>query len=351
MFFSRFWTWLHGQLATYVGSNTAVVASAIEPAAVTFATLFVMYWGYLSLTGRIQEPVLDGLKRILVIGLILGVGIHLWTYNTLIVDTVFNGPSQLAAAIVGAESPVKTIDTIWDRGGYVASQLWDKGGVLNGDVGFYIAGAAVYLVMGATAVYAMFLLTLSQIALSMILVLGPLFIVFLFFDATKRFFEAWVAMLANYALITVLTVLASTLLLQIVQSYATQTAARGSAIVTVDALDMVLVTALVYLVFKQVPSMAAGLASGIALSTFGAMSGLVNWAIGGSKRTAYEFGRGTIDGWRREPISRWDSLRRGAGNLFGSGLGNLRDRAAGAHRAGGTLVPRERVMPPAGKSH
>ena len=77
-------------------------------------------------------------------------------------------------------------------------------------------------------VYAMFLIALSSIALAVLLALGPLFIAMLFFDATKRFFSAWIAQLANYALITILTVMIAALLLQIVQSYAAQTAARGS---------------------------------------------------------------------------------------------------------------------------
>ena len=74
----------------------------------------------------------------------------------------------------------------------------------------------------------MFLIALSSIALAVLLALGPLFIALLFFDATRRFFTAWIAQLANYALITVLTVMVAALLLRIVQSYAAQTAARGT---------------------------------------------------------------------------------------------------------------------------
>lgn len=344
MFFSTFWTWLKSQLAGYVGDNTAAVAQAIEPAAVTLGTIFLMFWGYACLTGKIQEHVLESLKRILVVALIFGVGISLWAFNTVIVDTVFTAPTQLAAVVVGAENPIATIDAIWDRGGYVASQLWDKGGVFNGDFGFYLAGAIVYLVMGTVSVYAMFLLALSQIAVSVILVVGPLFIVLLLFDATKRFFESWVAMLANYALVSVLTILVSALLLRVVESYAAQTAARGAEIVTVDALNMVLVSALVLLVLRQVPSMASGLASGVAISSFGAVSGLMRWGLGATKRTGHDFGRGLLDGLRREPVSRWDSLRRGAGNRVGTGLANVRDRLGGP-RTGGALIPRERAMP------
>jgi type IV secretion system protein VirB6 len=84
--------------------------------------------------------------------------------------------------------------------------------------------------MGLLCVYAMFLIALSSIALAVLLALGPLFIAMLLFDATKRLFAAWIAQLVNYALITVLTVMVGALLLQIVQSYATQTAALGSAL-------------------------------------------------------------------------------------------------------------------------
>jgi type IV secretion system protein VirB6 len=343
-FFAQFWAWLNAQLATYVGTNTAAIAGAIEPAVVTLATIYVMMWGFLSLTGRIQEPIWEGVKRIFTIALIMGIGLRLWTYNTLIVDTFFNAPSQLAAVVVGASNPVTIIDTIWDRGGSVAGFLWNKGGVLSGDVGFYIAGAVVWLIIGAVAVYALFLLALSKVALALILALGPLFIALLFFDATKRFFEAWIAQLSNYALIAILTSLVAALMLQVVSSYATQTAALGAAIVTVDALNMILCAALVFLLMRQVMPIAAGLASGIALSSFGAISGVVGWGMRAAQRTLYDGGRGVMDGLRGEQRSRWDSLRRGAGNRVGSGVRNVWTRLRG-NSEGGAVVPRERVMP------
>lgn len=343
MFFQQFWTWLTAQLTDYVAAKTAAVAGAIEPAVVTLATIYIMMWGFLSLTGRIQEPIWEGVKRIIFIAIILGAGLRLWLFNGVIVDTFFNAPSQLAATITGSASPVSVIDTIWDKGGTVASNLWNKGGVLNGDFGFYLAGAVVYFIMGGVAVYALFLLVLSKLALALILALGPVFICLLFFEATRRFFEAWIAQLANYALVAVLSTLVASLMLQVVSSYATQTAARGAAIVTVDALNMVLCASLVLLIMRQVMPIAAGLASGIALSSFGFVSGLARWAMGGAKRTSYEFSRGVLDGLRREPGSRWDSFRRLAGNRVGAGVASIGN--IGTSRRGGTVLPREQVMP------
>jgi type IV secretion system protein VirB6 len=278
-FFETFWTWLNGQLTNYIGTNTALIAQALEPLIIALATIYVIGWGYLQLTGAIEEPFVTGLKRLVTLAIVLGVSIHLWLYNSLIVDTFYRAPAQLAAVVVGATDPVTTVDAIWARGGAVADFLWNNGGVFSGDIGYYVAGAIVWALMGLLCVYTVFLIALSSIALAVLLALGPLFVGLLLFDSTRRFFMGWLAQLANYGLITVLTVLLAALLLQIVESYATQTAARGAAIVTVDALNMVLIAVLVFLLMRQVMPIAAALAGGVALGTFGTVSRLVNWGL------------------------------------------------------------------------
>jgi type IV secretion system protein VirB6 len=283
-FFATFWTWLNGQLATYIGDNTARLATALEPAVVTLATVYVMAWGYLHLTGKIEEPVLTGLKRILVLAAILGVGLHLWLYNTLIVDTFYHAPAQLASAVVGSADPVSTIDAIWETGGAVGGALWDKAGVMSGNWGFWFGAILVWCLMGVLCVYAMFLIALSSIALAVLLALGPLFIALIFFDATRRYFTAWISQLANYALITVLTVMVAALLLQAVQSYAAQTAARGAAILTVDALNMVLIAMLVFLVLRQVMPIASSLVGGTSLNSFGLTSRAIALGLRGTRK-------------------------------------------------------------------
>lgn len=278
-FFQTFWTWLNSQLASYIGANTAKVASALEPAVVTFGAVYVMVWGYLHLTGRIEEPVSTGLKRLITLAVILGVALHLWLYNSVIVDSFYRAPAQLAAAVVGTADPVTTIDAIWNSGGAVAGFLFSNAGLVGSDIGYYLAGVVVWLLVGLLCVYTMFLIALSSIALSVLLALGPLFFAALFFDSTRRLFEAWIAQLTNYALITILTVMVATLLLQIVASYAKQTAARGTGLATVDSLNMVLVSVLVFLVMRQVMPIASGLASGVSLNSFGTVSRFVMWSV------------------------------------------------------------------------
>jgi type IV secretion system protein VirB6 len=319
-FFADFNAWLVALLATYVSDNVVRVAAVLEPFLVTLGTLYVMVWGFLQLTGQIQQPLMDGLKRIAVVGLLLGIAIHLWLYQAVIVDTVFNAPAQLGAALIGGYDPVAIVDEILIQGSDAASLLIEKGGIFDGDFSFYLAGFLVYAVIVVTAVYAMFLLSLSRIALSVLLTLGPLFIGLLFFATTRRFFEAWCAQLANYALITILTVLMAALMLSVVTTAARQAVAAGGGIQITDGVRLCIAAGLTFLVFRQVMPIAAGLASGIALSTFGAMSALMAYTLGSSKRATGDFLRGaTMD----RQTSRWDSLSRRAGYYLGAGTRRL----------------------------
>src|SRR5579883_1258595 len=212
-FFSSFWSWLNAQLVTYIGTHTAELASILEPAVVTLGTVYVMGWGYLQMTGRIDEPWQVGVRRLALLALVLGCALHLWLYNSLIVDTFYRAPAQLAAAVVGVSDPVATLDGIWQNGGTVANNLWAKGSWYPGTYGFLIAGAVVWCLVGLLCVYAMFLIALASIAQAVLLALGPLFIVALLFQPSRRLFAAWLAQLANYALVTVITVMIGALLL------------------------------------------------------------------------------------------------------------------------------------------
>jgi len=111
-FFGQFAVWLNALLASYISTNTARIASAISPAVVTLGTVYVMIWGYLQLTGQIQEPFIAGVKRIAVLAIVFGVSLNLWLYQSLLVNTFFTAPAQLAGTVIGAYSPVAIVDQI-----------------------------------------------------------------------------------------------------------------------------------------------------------------------------------------------------------------------------------------------
>lgn len=318
-FFGGFMQWLDVLLGTYIAENTARVALLLQPAIVTLGTLYVAFWGYLQLMGKIEEPFLEGVKRLFMLAFILGLCRGMWLYNEVIVDTFFSAPTQLAGGVVGAYDAVGTVDEIMFDGADAAELLFAKAGIFDGNFLFYLAGGAVYFVVGLTAVYTAFLLALSKIALSVLIALGPLFVAMLFFESTKRYLAAWITQLANFALIALLSVMTATLMLHVIASAAEQATQAGGSIEVTHAVKVCLAAALTFMIMKQVPSLAAGLASGVALSSFDAVSRATAWSgrrMLGISGHARQFGGGLF---ARTTLPS-DPLARRAGHVVQRGV-------------------------------
>jgi type IV secretion system protein VirB6 len=91
-FFTTFWNFLQGNVLNMVSAITSNISASLSPVAVTLATIYVMIWGYLHLRGAIEEPIMEGAKRILVLAVILGVVLSLWEYNAVFVDFFVTTP-------------------------------------------------------------------------------------------------------------------------------------------------------------------------------------------------------------------------------------------------------------------
>src|SRR5580692_2410668 len=111
-FFAEFSSWLNGLLGTYITTTSSQLAKAAEPAVVTIGTLYVMTWGFLQLSGKVEEPVLEGLKRIAILALVFGISIDLWYYHDGVVSIFFAGRGQLPSGAIGAQDFVEVVDTI-----------------------------------------------------------------------------------------------------------------------------------------------------------------------------------------------------------------------------------------------
>jgi type IV secretion system protein VirB6 len=317
VFFQNYFSSLTAHLTNYVSGMTAAVAGSLTPIIVAFATMYVMFWGWLHLSGKIEEPVLEGAKRILTIGVVLSLSLTLWTNHSAFVLAFLNGPSALASAILGGGPPLAAIDNIWTQGSGIAKIFWDNAGVFDGNFGLYFGAVATWIVCGLLCVYTAFLFALASVALAILLAVGPLFLMFLFFDSTKKFFESWIAQLANYALVVIIASLIGALILNLVSSMANQTVSVGANLTVFDAMNFLITTILAFLLMRQTMSVASGLASGVALATGNLVSGLLRRGMGG----AGQFNRGMFDAMTGNRPSRFDPASRYSGNVAARGVG------------------------------
>ena len=213
---TSFFTWLTGQVNNFIATQVGTVSTLLEPAVITLASVYVMMWGYLQLTGKIEEPVLEGGRRLLILGVILVLTFKISQNIAPLLDVFVQSPQALAAGMLGA-TPMATVDTLWTQGSEVGDSLLSQGSLFSeSGLSLIACGLICYLAIGLTTLYVAFLMALALVALAILLALAPLFIAMLLFDSTKRFFEAWIAQLANYALVIILVASVANLMLHAV---------------------------------------------------------------------------------------------------------------------------------------
>jgi type IV secretion system protein VirB6 len=323
---TSFFTWLTGQVNTFIGAQVGTVSTLIEPAVITLASVYVMMWGYLQLTGKIEEPVLEGGRRILILGIILVLVFKLSQNIAPLLDIFVQSPQALANGIVGGGAPtvLGAVDNIWSQGSEVGDSLLSQGSLFSENgLSLIFCGLICYVCIGLVTVYVAFLMCLALVSLGILLAVGPLFIAMLFFDATKRFFEAWIAQLANYALVIILVATVANLMLHAVNVPLTYAYSQGATVKATDALQVSVFCAFVLLIMRQILPMASALASGIALSSGGIVSGILRRSFGSSSR----FGRGVFDAasgaYSPATASRLDPLSRKMGQQIGYRTGQV----------------------------
>ena len=279
--FERIFANVDDALNTYVVDTVGNVVGFASPLFTSMMIVFVAMWGYLMMFGRVQEPLQDGVFRIIRIGGIMTLGLTVGTYMSVVVSFLQQGPEHISAVVSGAGgTSADTLDALFSQVFAVSKAAWEKGGVLDGNFGLYLIALIVLVIGSGLTLFVAFLILLAKLMTTVLLGIGPLFIICLLFKVTQRFFESWIAMVSNFGLLLVLASSVGTLMTSLAQTYidklAPNEAAAADAANLGDAAMLCLVFALCILVVRQVPSVAAALGGGIALATQGAFGSAMN---------------------------------------------------------------------------
>ncbi|WP_321858081.1 type IV secretion system protein [Paraburkholderia tropica] len=307
-------------MSTYVTSVSSALSSAIVPVVTTAVTIWIVAYGFAVIRGEAHESVpafaWRGLKVAAILSFALGAGLYQGQIVTAVegATTGLAGTIQTAAAnagagnagcgavsagsVTGTSASViyqtldcydRQIDLVVDAYAQKAThEGMSIAGIVAGVcdvVDGWLAGlgGAIFLIVLAVEVL------MARMLLDVVLALGPLFIACAAFGPTARFFEAWTAKIANYALLQVLvsaflglalTAFSADLAPFQVTTSAPDTNAPALLAAVQTALDAgapvaaalgMLVTGLVLAAIGwQLPAVASGLAGGATMSGFGA---------------------------------------------------------------------------------
>jgi type IV secretion system protein VirB6 len=289
-FFTAIFSKVDASLATYVDDVATRVIGWITPLSTKLLVIYACMWGYSLMRGMVQEPMRDGVSRILRAAIIIGL-IELGNYNAYVAEFFLTAPDQLAAIISGesALNGVHFLDSLWSQQYAFGDAFWQLGGAQGiSGIGLQIIAifvwAAGMLACGGAAV----LLLISKIGLHVWLAVGPMFVLLAMFEATKQFTNSWLGQTVTFSLLPMLTSAVIYLLLSLCKSYL-------GDLEKVDALKdpgpnqtapLLFLCGAAAIFLAQIPSFASGLGGGVAISTLGAMTAAyraVKGAAGGAK--------------------------------------------------------------------
>jgi len=277
----------------YITSTVSPVAAAVGTVARQLFLLYIIMYGFAMYRGMIREPILDAAFRLMKIALVMSLAIDIGLYSGMVSNNLQALPDYLANLVgnggTGTDSK-DTLDKILSDAINSGTAVWQQGSILppGANPGAYMMAIIIWLSALVCVGYAAFLIILSKVMLAVLLGIGPIFIICLMFESTKKFFEAWLGQALNYCLISALTIAVIKLLFGMYKNAAASTLAASATpdFGFLSVASMLILAVVCFLCLMQIQSVAASLAGGVAVSTMGA----ITWAssamksFGGSMR-------------------------------------------------------------------
>lgn len=331
--FQTLFQYSDGVVSKYVTDVAATTAGTIQGVGHSLLVIYVALWGWSMMRGIIQEPVMDGVWRIVKVTAIFYLATSSALYSQYVSNLLYNWPSQFASQLQGAGAPdsVTMLDTMLDKGTTLAGQAWEKANLAN--LGAYILAGIVYVLTWATTAITGIIIIMAKLSLALTLAIGPLFILGLMFEPTKRWFDSWLGAAFTEGLAVVMTVLAATMsfkLMDAAYNATTADAAANSGIATMSAISGLVIygVACIFLIMRM-PVLAGSI--GGALSSGSANP--LGWAYDKIRGAARGTPRFSKAGYKAGKAA-YGGLR-GAAGRFGKGSegGSVQGTRAGAPMA------------------
>ncbi|MFT8259196.1 MAG: type IV secretion system protein (plasmid) [Candidatus Symbiodolus clandestinus] len=269
---------VNNALKTFITDSSSSLIQEITPWAISGTTIYLMLYGYMILYGKIQQPINDFFiksAKILLIGLVaLNTDVYLeWVVN------FFQGVEEsLAKALShssGTDSSVyASLDHSLSKGFEVVLQCrekatgagWSKFSlalcwwIITGLIG---TGFFLVSLTGGVAVL------MSTIMLKLAFSIGPIFVLCAMWPVTAKFFDSWVSFLFNHILIVVLTIVVLSFSITIFNNELQKINFDSQQNMLLVALELLVVSGILYAVVRGILPMAAALAGGFTMAVMG----------------------------------------------------------------------------------
>lgn len=258
--------------AHFVTDISGKVIAEASPVVAIGLTLAFLLMGLGITIGTIDTPATEFLKRSFRVAVVSGIALTGGLYQTSIAEAIQRTPDEFASSLISGtpgSSAANIIDKAAEVGFNRAGEAFEKSGFFSEEGLAYTFYAVIVVIATAfiTSIGGAFIL-LSKVALALLAGLGPLFIFMVLWRATHRFFEAWTGQIISYGLLTVLVSAIFGLVMSIFETYMSQVAFDGVMNFAWTLGGCLILTITSGIILLQLPNIAAGLASGVAIGVW-----------------------------------------------------------------------------------
>ncbi|WP_406604142.1 type IV secretion system protein [Bartonella gliris] len=268
---------LNTAMDTMVSGLSAAISAPLNLASI----IFIFLYGYNVMTGRVALSMHSLLNNVVKIVLVSTIATNADIFNIYVKNIFFN---DLANAIGNALNNNPTGSNVFDfillqtslRYQEVLAKAWFFEKIMVGLLGSLMIMAVIVFCIGGFIVQ-----IFAQVALVMIIGLGPLFISLYLFNATRKFADAWISTLVNFTILQVLVIMLGTIMcniiLHVLDSSYESIYYLFPPVVVIAIVGMIL--------FRALPGISSALASGGPYFNAGISSGgqIVNMLSSGAK--------------------------------------------------------------------
>lgn len=296
-----------GATRTYVTDiSTRMIATVIPVISVALTLGFLVY-SIAVIRGTVQMPVSDLLWRCFRIGVIVSIASAGGLYQATLADVIISTPDALAQSLIGTGNGETSAGQILDDSikfaVIVVAEQWEKASVFSKQGIMYVVYSALIMISAAIMVgIGGAFMILSKVALSLLVGMGPLFILMLLWEPTKKFFELWTGQIITYGLTIILYSITFTFLIGLYGTYMSNYQPGSSTINAIFALmGALIISAVSIVILLQLPSIAGALSGGLAISYMRearATQKGASKAMSGAKSGAKAAGRAAMSGGR-----------------------------------------------------
>ncbi|MCG9625407.1 type IV secretion system protein [Vibrio mediterranei] len=304
-----------------IGQLVPIFMTTISPLIGACVVLYAIYLVYQSLYDAENMVIMESMKFMGSLALCATMAFSTTWYLHKIVPIVYYSGDDIANALLGAQTLGTMLDNLTNFVIERVEFIYDTINLelLEGEswkATFLSLLMMVILIMGFVPfiIISTIYLTVAKLMVGFLLILGPLFIMFGFFPATRSMFQAWTGQCLNYILLIVVYSLAFSLLMQLIKVATPDTLSLKNSILTL------ILMAVCSSISTQVPTFCSALSGGVGInglagnlgaganmwgSMFGSAAGTLaggaakytgaKWAGGKMKGRAIKAGKNLLD--------------------------------------------------------